>query len=65
MKWDTKWWGVVLIAESNEDKELLKQLKKKLPKEVKVIQGKEGGRGIMYNETGEKSGEFRLVFDIS
>ncbi len=65
MKWDTRWWGVVFIAESNEDKELLKQLKKRLPEKVKAVRGKDGGEGLMSETVDEESEEFQLVFDIS
>lgn len=30
MKWMTEWWGIQIIAETEEDEKLLKELKNKL-----------------------------------
>ena len=59
MRWKSAWWGVTIIAESDEDKELLDTLASRLPEEISLFDRYEDGE--MTKETGP-DGEFCIVF---
>ncbi len=58
MKYDTEWWGVILVAENESDEELLIELHERLP-----------SRAERYYDNGDRSldrddeGTLYLMFD--
>lgn len=61
MRWMSKWWGIILVAENENDKTLLMNLQQRLPKEPKPSETYEGGK--LKIDTDNEENEFRLVFN--
>ena len=36
MRWHAEWWGIVIVAESDDDAELLDEMKRRIPHDAKT-----------------------------
>jgi len=62
MQWETEWWGVRLIAETEDDEALLRDLQSRLFPELGWIQRYEAG--TLTSETDENTARLSLVFRV-
>lgn len=58
MKWQAKWWGILLVAETEDDKQMLRQLCERLPEEAEIAY-EDGDRELYEGDRGGLILEFR------
>ena len=59
MRFETGWRGIIIVAESDEDEDVLRQLAERLPNEAATAYED----GIMRTERDGDSHELRMVFE--